>query len=93
MQFSSLLRENARFLRALEQGYTDFQAGLENENCLSLETLPSLHKLSDQLAAYTVYLRRLLPYHCLRYSQALSVNNVALLFHNQNCTTDTGART
>ena len=61
------LKENARILRALEQGYCDFQAGLENENCVSLETLPSLHRLSDHLATYSVYLHRLLPYQCLRY--------------------------
>lgn len=70
-QFSSHLKENARFLRALEQGYSDFQAGLERENCTSLETLPSLHKLSDSLAAYTSYLHCLLPYHCLRYSKVI----------------------
>ncbi|XP_021920003.1 protein phosphatase 1 regulatory subunit 21 [Zootermopsis nevadensis] len=73
-RFSSHLKENARFLRALEQGYTDFQAGLENENCLSLETLPSLRKLSDQLAAYTVYLHRLLPYHCLSIEEESSLS-------------------
>jgi hypothetical protein len=70
-QFSSRLKENARFLRALEQGYSDFQAGLEHGNCISLETLPSLHKLSDSLAAYTSYLHCLLPYQCLRYGKVI----------------------
>ena len=74
MQFSILLKENARILRALEQGYAEFQGGLENENCVSLETLPSLHRLSDHLAAYTVYLHRLLPYQCLSLEEESSLS-------------------
>ncbi|KAJ9600198.1 hypothetical protein L9F63_009532, partial [Diploptera punctata] len=74
IKFSIHLKENARILRALEQGYSEFQAGLENENCVSLETLPSLHRLSDHLAAYTVYLHRLLPYQCLSLDKESSLS-------------------
>ncbi|PNF18775.1 Protein phosphatase 1 regulatory subunit 21 [Cryptotermes secundus] len=94
-RFSSYLKENARFLRALEQGYTDFQAGLETENYVSLEVLPSLHKLSDHLAAYTMYLQRLLPYHCLSFeeesslstcTEMLQASNAAVLQHTAQLT-------
>ncbi|PSN56891.1 Protein phosphatase 1 regulatory subunit 21 [Blattella germanica] len=74
-KFSSYLKENAKILRALEQGYSDFQAGLENEGCVSLETLPSLHRLSDHLAAYTVYLRRILPYQHLSLEEESSLSS------------------
>lgn len=73
-RFSSRLKENARFLRALEQGYSDFQAGLDHGNCVSLETLPSLHKLSDSLAAYASYLHCLLPYQCLSFEEESSLS-------------------
>lgn len=94
-RFSSRLKENARFLRALEQGYSDFQTGLEHGNCISLETLPSLHKLSDSLAAYTSYLHCLLPYQCLSLeeesslsscSEALKASNGEVLQHTAQLT-------
>ncbi|XP_068084840.1 protein phosphatase 1 regulatory subunit 21 [Anabrus simplex] len=64
-RFSSHLKENARYLRALEQGYSEFQAGVESEGLTTLETLPSLQKMGVQLAAYTNYLCKLRQYQHL----------------------------
>jgi hypothetical protein len=67
-QLSSHLKENARYLRALEQGYKEFQAGLDSGVIITLETIPSLHFLADKLDKYTNYLHKLLPYQLLRYT-------------------------
>ncbi|XP_049863746.1 protein phosphatase 1 regulatory subunit 21 [Schistocerca gregaria] len=61
-KLSSHLRNNAHYLRAIEQGYREFQASLEMEPLVSLETLPCLGKLSTHLSAYTSYLQKLQPY-------------------------------
>ncbi|XP_046402038.1 protein phosphatase 1 regulatory subunit 21 [Ischnura elegans] len=64
-KFSTLLKDNARYLRALEQGYRDFQEGLESDIIVTLETVPSIQKFSRALSSYVTYLQKLLPYHKL----------------------------
>lgn len=64
-KFSAHLKDNARYLRALEQGYRDFQEGLENDIIVALETVPSIQKFSRALSSYVIYLQKLLPYHLL----------------------------
>ncbi|KAG8232636.1 hypothetical protein J437_LFUL012596, partial [Ladona fulva] len=62
-KFSAHLKDNARYLRALEQGYREFQNGLENDIIVALETIPSIQKFSSALSSYVTYLQKLLPYH------------------------------
>ncbi|XP_071453580.1 protein phosphatase 1 regulatory subunit 21 [Hetaerina americana] len=64
-KFSVHLKDNARYLRALEQGYREFQEGLENDIIVTLETVPSIQKFSRALTSYVIYLEKLLPYHML----------------------------
>ncbi|XP_063222531.1 protein phosphatase 1 regulatory subunit 21 [Bacillus rossius redtenbacheri] len=65
-RFSAHLKENARYLRALEQGYVEFQRGIEyGESLVSLECLSSLQCLSSPLAAYTSYFTKLASSHVL----------------------------
>nr|CAD7199348.1 unnamed protein product [Timema douglasi] len=68
IKFSSHLKENARHLRSLDQAYSEFLQGLEDsgDHSLHSETRPVLQSLVSQLANYSNYLQKLLPYQDLR---------------------------
>nr|CAD7405460.1 unnamed protein product [Timema cristinae] len=70
IKFSSHLKENARHLRSLDQAYSEFLQGLEDsgDHSLHSETRPVLQSLVSQLANYSNYLQKLLPYQDLRYN-------------------------
>nr|CAD7425646.1 unnamed protein product [Timema monikensis] len=67
IKFSSHLKENARHLRSLDQAYSEFLQGLEDsgDHSLHSETRPVLQSLVSQLANYSNYLQKLLPYQDL----------------------------
>ncbi|XP_065347282.1 protein phosphatase 1 regulatory subunit 21 [Cloeon dipterum] len=61
-KFSHYLKENAKHLRAIDQGYKEFQSGLDASSLISLETIPSLGRFSSRLDQYSNYLQKLVPY-------------------------------
>ncbi|CAG2065488.1 unnamed protein product, partial [Timema podura] len=67
IKFSSHLKENARHLRSLDQAYSEFLQGLEKseDHSVHSETRPVLQSLVSQLANYSNYLQKLLPYQDL----------------------------
>ncbi|XP_059478249.1 protein phosphatase 1 regulatory subunit 21 [Neocloeon triangulifer] len=61
-KYSSYLKENARHLRAIDQGYKDFHNGLDSSSIISLQTIPSLSCLAKSVEQYSNYLQKLVPY-------------------------------
>ncbi|KAF4516847.1 hypothetical protein B566_EDAN006242 [Ephemera danica] len=83
-KLSGHLKENARYLRALEQGYKEFQAGVHSGEVISLETIPSLNCFAEKLDKYNSYLQKLLPYQLLSLNEENSLSHYGEALKEKN---------